>query len=479
MADRRPNILLLVADTQRAQNLHCYGYDKPTSPTWDAIAAEGVLCEQNISAGIWSLPGYASMFTGVHVATHRGDADHEYVAEELPTLAGVLGDAGYQTCGLMPNTWGSGPVGLDRGFEVYVDWGISRKDPPVRGWELPQEDRGGDDGRIDTFGRWLDERDETRPFFLFTIFGDPHATYHPQEHYMREFLPEDVTEEELQVVLDQQDVIAMHAEEVVFDERQWQILFALNDACVRACDEKLRRCIEHLKQRGLYDDTVIILTSDHGDVMGDRPPWWGHMAEICDSLIHVPLIVRHHEAIEPGTRISGITQTHDIFATCCEVAGAEVPSPAREQSRSLISAARGEGLREFALSEAYKPVQVMERILRRYPEFDIRKFNYSLKSWRSTTEKYVWRSDGRDEYYRVDEDPWNRNNLIEQNQQRASELRQMMLDYLLSIPRNEFGDLQSAFPGKAADPEIAAKLQALGLYRKVLDWPGWTVKPEG
>jgi arylsulfatase A-like enzyme len=210
--------------------------------------------------------------------------------------------------------------------------------------------------------------------------------------------------------------------------------------------------------------------------MGDRPPWWGHMAEICDSLIHVPLIVRHPEAIEPGTRISGITQTHDIFATCCEVAGAEVPSPAREQSRSLISAARGEGLRAFALSEAYKPVQVMERILRRYPDFDVRKYNYSLKSWRSTTEKYVWRSDGRDEYYRVDEDPWNRNNLIEQNQQRASELRQMMLDYLLSIPRNEFGDLQSAFPGKSADPEIAAKLQALGLYRKVLDWPEWAAQ---
>jgi len=473
MADRRPNILMLVADTQRAQNLHCYGYDKPTSPTWDAIAAEGVVCEQNISAGIWSLPGYASMFTGVHVATHRGDADHEYVARGLPTLPGVLGDAGYQTCGLMPNTWGSGPVGLDKGFEVYVDWGISRNDPPVRGWDMPKDETGGDPGRIETLGRWLDDRDETRPFFLFTIFSDPHATYHPPDHYMREFLPDDVTEEELQVVLDQQDVIAMHAEDLVFDERQWQILYALNDACVRNCDDKFRACIEHLKQRGLFDDTVIILTSDHGDIMGDRPPWWGHLGEICDSLIHVPLIVRHPEAIEPGTRISGVTQTHDVFATCCEIAGAEVPSPAREQSRSVIKAAQGEGLREFALAEAYKPVQLMERVLRRYPDFDIRKFNYSLKAWRSATEKYVWRSDGRDEYYRVDEDPWNRNNLIAGNQKRANELQQMMLDYLLSIDRNEFGDLQSIWPGKAARPEIAAKLQALGLYQKVLDWPDW------
>lgn len=473
MADRRPNILMMVADTQRAQNLHCYGYEKETSPTWDAIAAEGVVCEQNISPGIWSLPGYASMFTGVHVATHRGDADHEYVARGLPTLSEVLGTAGYQTCGLMPNTWGAGAVGLDRGFEVYVDWGASRNDPPVRGWEMPKDETGGDPGRIETLGRWLDDRDTSRPFFLFTVFGDPHATYHPPEHHMREFLPDDVTDEELQVVLDEQDVIAMHAEDVVFDERQWEILFALNDACVRNCDEKFRVCIEHLKQRGLFDDTVIILTSDHGDVMGDRPPWWGHLGEICDSLIHVPLVMRYPEAIEPGTRISGITQTHDVFATCCEIAGAEVPSPAREQSRSIISAAQGEGIREFALAEAYKPVQIMERVLRRYPDFDIRRFNYSMKAWRSTTEKYVWRSDGRDEYYRVDEDPWNRNNLIGENQRRANELQQMMLDYLLSIDRNEFGDLQSIWPGKAAKPEIAAKLQALGLYRKVLDWPDW------
>ncbi|MGC9319947.1 MAG: sulfatase-like hydrolase/transferase, partial [Armatimonadota bacterium] len=134
---QRPNVLLLVADTQRAHNLHCYGYERETSPTWDTMAAEGLLCEQNISPGIWSLPGYASMFTGTYVYTHRADADHEYVARGLPTLAEVLSDAGYQTCGLMPNTWGSGAVGLDRGFEHYV--GItSPGGERWRGWEPPE-----------------------------------------------------------------------------------------------------------------------------------------------------------------------------------------------------------------------------------------------------------------------------------------------------------------------------------------------------
>ncbi|MFW5868855.1 MAG: hypothetical protein ACOCX2_13615, partial [Armatimonadota bacterium] len=132
---------------------------------------------------------------------------------------------------------GSGTVGLDRGFEVYVDWGLSRSDPPTRGWEVPEVESGGDEGRIETLGRWLDDRDADRPFFLFTIFSDPHATYNPPEHFREQFLPDDVTDEELQTVLDEQDVIAMHAEDVVFDERQWGILYALNDACVRNADE--------------------------------------------------------------------------------------------------------------------------------------------------------------------------------------------------------------------------------------------------
>lgn len=468
MADTRPNILLLVADTQRAANLHCYGHPAPTSPTWDAVAAEGLLCEQNISAGIWSLPGYASMFTGVHVSTHRGDADHEYVADGPPRLAEVLSAAGYETCGLMPNAWGSSVVGLEGGFETYEDGVTTVGIPPITPEVITKPPQ-----RIEAIGKFLDARDRTRPFFLFTIFSDPHATYRPPEHYMREFLPPDVTDEELQVVLEQQDVIAMQAEQLHFDERQWQIMFALNDACVRSCDDKFAAVLQHLRDRDLYDSTLIILTSDHGDVMGDRPPWWGHLGEICDSLIHVPLIARHPELFEAGTRVSGITQTHDLFATCCEVAGVEVPGDARNQSRSLLRAARGEGLREFALAEAFTPVQLMERILRRFPEVDPRRYNVSRKAWRSTTEKYVWRSDGQDEYYRVDEDPWNRTNLIAEHPERARELQEQMVTFLLGIDRNEFGDLQSLWPGKAARPEIAARLQALGLYRKVLDWPEW------
>ena len=334
MPDRRPNVLLMVADTQRAANLHCYGYEKQTSPTWDEVAAEGMVCEQNISAGIWSLPGYASMMTGVHVYTHRGDADHEYVNPELPTLAGALSEAGYQTCGIMTNTWGSGPVGLDRGFEVYVDRGMSRDDPPVRGWELPAIDSGGVQQNIDTVEAWLDTgRDPDRPFFLFTIFSQPHATYHPPEEYLRLYMMDGVSDDEIASVMERQNAIDVQAEAVVFTAREWQILHCLNDAEVRACDDSFRAILDLLRERGLYDDTVIILTSDHGDVMGDRFPWWGHLGEICDSLIHVPLVIRHPEHFEPGARVQGITQTHDIFSTLCEIAGRDVPGPAAAQTQ--------------------------------------------------------------------------------------------------------------------------------------------------
>ncbi|MFO7948460.1 MAG: sulfatase-like hydrolase/transferase, partial [Armatimonadota bacterium] len=242
---------------------------------------------------------------------------------------------------------------------------------------------------------------------------------------------------------------------------------------VAHCDRHFRRVLDALKERGLYDDTVIILVSDHGDVMGDRPPWWGHLGAICDSLIHVPLIVRHPGTFEPGTRVSGITQTQDIFATACEIAGAQVPELATQQSRSLINAARGEGVREFGLSEHFKPVQFFERILRVNPDFDVRRYNRTLKAWRSTDMKYVWASDGRDELYDLTEDPGEKENIARTDTETVAQMREGLEDFLKTLPHNDFGDLQSAWPGKAARPEIAETLQAWGLYRKVLDWPDW------
>ena len=477
MSGDHPNILLLVADTQRVQNLGCYGYEKPTSPTWDAVAAEGCVFEQNIAPGIWSLPCYTSMMTGVHVHTHRADADHEYLRRHIPTLTEVLGEAGYQTCGIMRNAWGSGVAGVDRGFEVYVDGGFGHP-PRVRGWDdMPEfEAESGPELTIEQVNAWLDARDADRPFFLFTIFSEPHATYHPPRHYQDEFMLADATEEEIASVMERQDVLLVQAEQVKFTEREWQILFALNDAEVRKCDENFSRVLEALKAHDLYEDTVVVLTSDHGDVMGDRPSWWGHLGAICDSLIHVPLTIRWPEAFEPGTRVPAITQTHDIFATACEIAGAGVPEPARSESRSLIAATKGEGLREFALSEANKPVQLFERILRKVPDFDVRRYNRSQKAWRSTREKYIWASDGRDEYYDLQSDPCELRNLVAMRPERVRELRDDLEEFLLSIPRYEFGDLQSAWRGKAAKPEIAAKLEAWGLYRKVLDWEDWMAR---
>lgn len=466
----RPNILLMVADTQRCANLGCYGYDKPTSPTWDSVAEEGVLFEQNISPGVWSLPSYASMMTGLHVHTHRTDADHEYVRRQFPTLAQSLSEVGYQTCGIMRNTWGAGVVGLDRGFEAYVDAGFGEP-PEVRGWDMPEIDAQGSDLNVRRCEAWLDERDDSRPFFLFTVFPEPHATYHPPGDLEKQFMIDGVTEAEVKSVKERQNVLEVNAEVVRFSPREWEILHALNDAEVAHCDRYFARVLNSLKERGLYDDTVIILTSDHGDVMGDRPPWWGHLGEICDSLIHVPLIIRHPPTFEAGTRVSGITQTHDIFRTCCEIAGAEVPELPANQSRSLIEASRGNKLRQFALAEHFKPVQFFERILRVNPDFDVRRYNRSLKAWRSTEEKYVWSSDGRDELYDLTEDPGQKENIARVKTDRVKELCAQLEDFLKTLSHNDFGDLQSAWPGKAPRPEIDEKLRAWGLYRRVLDWP--------
>ena len=115
----RPNVLLIVMDTQRADNLSCYGYDKKTTPNIDKLASEGVLFLNNIIPGVWTLPSHASLFTGRYVSGHGADAHCERLMNDFPTFAELLGKLGYVSVGFSNNGWVSRRTGLARGFSEY------------------------------------------------------------------------------------------------------------------------------------------------------------------------------------------------------------------------------------------------------------------------------------------------------------------------------------------------------------------------
>jgi arylsulfatase A-like enzyme len=115
----RPHIVLILMDTQRADNISCYGYSKKTTPNIDKIADEGAIFFNNITPGVWILPSHASLFTGRYVSGHGSDANCEVLPVEFPTMAEILGKLGYQTVGFSNNGWVSRKTGIARGFQEF------------------------------------------------------------------------------------------------------------------------------------------------------------------------------------------------------------------------------------------------------------------------------------------------------------------------------------------------------------------------
>ena len=467
----RPNIILLVMDTQRAKDMSCYGYEKKTTPNIDKVAEEGALFTQNISPGVWSLPAYASIMTGKYPSSHGADMQHEYLESRFLRLPEVLGQMGYTTAGFSFNGWCCIASGLNRGFGEWRDSQEVhrfRKDPRAleqlksRGEEYDR----GSLALVLHLIDWLQEqRSEKSPFFLFANFTEPHAAYRPPQPFRKRFLPEDVTDDEAASC--SQDGYAELAGKIKRSERDWKILRALYNGETAALDARLGILFDYLGEAELVDNTILIVTGDHGDEIGEHPPFIHHVLTIYDSVIRVPLIIRYPPLFPRGKRVEHVTQTLDIFPTLMEILEVENEEILREvQGKSLLGAVSGEDGREFAITDYSRPLQSFERIWRRYPDFDLRPLNRSMKAISTTEYKYIWRSDGRDELYHIKTDPDEKKNIVHSEPEVLEELKTKLISWVESIPQAALPDFLNlnAGAGKSASAEAIRRLKHWGFY---------------
>lgn len=172
-------------DTQRADNVSCYGYPKKTTPNMDRIAGEGAVFLNHITAGVWTLPSHASLFTGRYVSGHGVDANYEALPMEFPTMAEVLGKLGYQTVGFSNNGWVSRRTGVARGFQEFY---LVRRGEGLVEWFYVEEffkaEGEEDKGSLKTVNAaasWIKRRwNREKPFFMFINFIEPHGPYWPR-----------------------------------------------------------------------------------------------------------------------------------------------------------------------------------------------------------------------------------------------------------------------------------------------------------
>jgi arylsulfatase A-like enzyme len=299
----RPNmhVLLITLDTTRADRLGCYGYVKPTSPNLDKLAAESVQFDLAIAQAAVTPPSHASILTGLDPYNHRLRVLHGLVenrlAEKHWTLAEIWQEVGGQTAAFVSAFPVTGAFGLDQGFEHF-----DARFPQTDGKGLVSKDGVVNTGRSqrrakETTGaavEWLDEKaDPDTPLFMWVHYFDPHDPF---------LLPP-------QVILDKFSPISLKREDR---------LRAIYDGEVFYMDLYVGELLEAFKERGLWDNTIVVVVADHGEGLGDHD-WWSH-GILYQEQIRVPLIIRV-PGVKGGLRVPSLVRTIDLMPTVLEAAG--------------------------------------------------------------------------------------------------------------------------------------------------------------
>jgi choline-sulfatase len=284
----RPNLILVSVDTLRADYLSCYGSKKGASlPGFDRIAREGLLFENASSVAPTTLPAHASLLTGTSPLEHWVHDNVGFrLRQDLPTLASTLKDRGYRTGGFVGSFVLNRKFGLARGFDVYSD--------EMSGAESGLPERRGDKVLEEAI-HWMGS-DAKAPFFLFLHFYDPHRPYDPPPPFA-------------------QDVAGLDPADALDVLYRGEISYV---------DSLLQRLLAFLDARGLSESTVLVVTADHGESLGEHGEDT-HGFFLYQSTLHVPLLIRA-PGIHPGQRVGDLIRTIDVAPTALRLLGVEAPS---------------------------------------------------------------------------------------------------------------------------------------------------------
>lgn len=312
---RKPRNLVLVSiDTLRADHLSLHGYRRETAPGVASLARQGAVFLKTFACSSVTLPSHMTMLTGLHPRTHDVLTNSGIGSPQLVTLAEVLRAAGFSTAGFIGSSVLSAGTGLSQGFQVYDDnmnayyrRGAFRGVQVAPSWRLMSPfDRGVQVPAEDVLDRalpWL--RDSAKePFFLFVHVYDPHSPYTPPPAYRRTFFTPGG--DELQRLRD------------------------LYDCEIHYADGQLQRLWRELRRRNLTDSTLIVVTGDHGEGLGDHD-YLLHAMRVYDEELHVPLVMSGPGV--PKKRSSDIVDLADIFPTVLELLGVTAPP---NEGRSLV-----------------------------------------------------------------------------------------------------------------------------------------------
>ncbi|MFH1279318.1 MAG: sulfatase [Candidatus Eisenbacteria bacterium] len=329
-AGRGPNVLLLVVDTLRADHLACYGHPRGTSPAIDRVAREGVLFPDAVSPAPFTQPGIAALLTG-SLPSRIGVINHPNRLEERwLTLAEAFGAAGYRTGFANSHPLLTPAWGFAQGFDEYrylhrpVRFDDSLLGRMLGRLGLRDLDVGYRANRVTDFAIRLLERKSGRPFFVYAHYLDPHYPYKPPAPYDRMFAPDG---EEKARLLDER---LPDGRRRIFGLRpspgELEASFALYDGEVAFTDREIGRLLASLDSLGLRENTIVAITSDHGESLGEQDLWFAHTHLLYDPTQRVPLVLRYPERLPAGVLSPRQVALIDLAPALLRLAGVPAES---------------------------------------------------------------------------------------------------------------------------------------------------------
>jgi len=422
--EKLPNILWIVMDAARADALSCYGNPRQTTPNIDRIAAEGVLYENAFAAAPWTLPSHASMFTGLLPSAHGTTAEYRWLDDRYVTIAEVLAEHGYRTLGYSNNGYVRRGTNLTQGFSHFEYHGRHRQ-PKSRlllneyRRALRRTDQGAASTTQSVIKAVTDAVSLQRPFFVFINYMESHHPYGATPSFAR-WLPQGVTPQQALAVSQTEEPYITGEREMTVED--FDVLRALYHGDITYLDDRIGTLVEHLRKLGVLDDTVVIITSDHGELFGEHH-LMKHQWCVYNELLRVPLIVRYPPAFDPGTRVTSVVRLVDLVPTILDIAGPSWPDGRPLAGLSLLEPPPRVPV---ATAEHAFPVPWMGAFVDSYNRFDMSSLLRRLKSIQTLEWKYIWSSDGRDELYDLSTDPGETVNLIGEHPEKARELQALL-----------------------------------------------------
>ncbi len=475
-----PNVLLVVWDTVRADRMSVYGYDKPTTPRMEAWAKKSALVyDRPVSPGVWTLPSHASLFTALPVRVHGVNADTKYLEDRFVTVAEALSEVGYDTYTFCSNPYLAPETNLLQGFDTRDHPWEKPWRKKVQAWMdsklLPDDassavspmwqGKGGagqnkylfkESGPVaqEAFLGWLDDRAEPdRPWFAFINYMEAHLPRIPTEGARKQVM----TPEEMRTALTVPQTTT-HFHEWMTGVREYSdielaSISSLYDASLIDLDKATGDLFDALEARGLAENTIVVLTSDHGENLGDHDLLL-HKYAVYNTLTRVPLIVSWPNHIA-GRREAAPKSVADILADVVELGDIPVNAPVRKGLAQRDSVKAEGVVAEFSAVATGS----LERMLRLHPTADLKAFERTFESIELGPHKYISASNGDVELFDVLADPHETKDLSDQVELR-SRLEAALVAWRETVRPFEKGAVPEG-AGEMND-ELREGLEALG-----------------